>query len=120
MTTYVTETQKVLHEFLADWYAWASNPSDPKVSPRRVAYSPRHGLCWNMREFMYEGDVRNMQIGTASEYMKHLMNLHTRSTYLQYPFGYDDYHTRQDNGTMHRCPKRLAFAKKYGPDFEIS
>lgn len=77
-------TPKLLEELKA-WLAWAENGA-----PAGEPYDRRFGLCLNL---------------------KSVRELHLLINYTIYPFGRADYYERNDAGTQHLCPLRLAWVR---------
>jgi len=59
-------------------------------------YVRYHGICFYTKEYAMIGAI----------------------TGLDYPFGAGDYFLRARKGTMHLCPKRLAWARQYIKDHD--
>lgn len=86
-------------KFLRSWLDWAEND-------QRLPYSKYYGLCSNVYRFgasEHELEEINNQLLTA---------LDADFGVKDYPFGEFNYELREQNGTQHLDPDRLAWVKK--------
>jgi hypothetical protein len=82
--------------FLRDWLDWVE-----RGAPNRKPYRRYWGLCSNADEFDHSGGV---SVDLCDAFKR------------DYPFGEGDYSRRGRAETMHKCPKRLAFARKHAAE----
>lgn len=86
--------------FLKDWLAWAEAGLVDSPSPDGVHYSCNVGLCSNsLNHPSFSAWYFSAESPVESEW-----------DYC-FPFGESDYVWRNDDGTQHECPKRLAWVR---------
>lgn len=85
-----------LRAALQSWLDWAEGGA-----PNGEPFFRDVGLCTNMWEWDVEVGPELREV-LEEEFVDD----------FEYPFGQHDYIERQDDSTLHQCPKRLAWVRK--------
>lgn len=96
---------KELTEFYREWLEWSSSPYVEEHHPH---FSISRGLCTSARLWgkRYENDARPF---TLMDELSRQFDEAGLS--MDYPFGLGEFNTDFGRGTMHKCPKRLAWVR---------
>lgn len=104
----MTKMSDELRDILEAWLSWAEGGAVTQE------FDVKQGLCYHVYHNRYVG--REVQVGRCTskkdvfEELEELM--HEDFGDNPYPFGFNDFDHRRETGTMHLCPKRLAWVRK--------
>lgn len=98
---------KELTAFYREWLEWATSPNTEDYHPH---FNISRGLCTSARFWVksYENNARPFTL------MDELScQFDEASLSMDYPFGMGNFNTDVGRGTMHKCPKRLAWVRDH-------
>lgn len=96
-----------LKEFYKEWLAWVD--SGPRKGHKYFHYT--EGLCANVYDFALN------HLDPAVYNYPHRLEEYLRDQFEEqgldrhYPFGKRSYNQRKRNGTLYRCPRRIAWVR---------
>lgn len=89
--------ERKAREFLYAWVKWVESGADDHPHFRRM-----NGLCESYQRMYKCYGSRALSIFFRQEGLSTV-----------FPFGVDEWYRDQEGSSMHMCPKRIAFARKY-------